>query len=55
MFGDANYFELLAEKLLDDWEFAQLLEENDLGEVEVLALLLEHGLIDTKGIDDECD
>ena len=40
-----NTFEDIAEDLLKDFSLQELLEENDLSEIYVLALLLQYGLI----------
>lgn len=47
MFGDSHISEDLAEELLERISFEQLLEINDLTEVDVIARLIELGLIDT--------
>ena len=40
-----NTFEDIAEDLLKDFSLQEVLEENDLSEIYVLALLLQYGLI----------
>lgn len=48
MFGDTEIFNLIAEKMLDDFSLEDILEANDLSDVEALAVLIREGLIDTE-------
>lgn len=45
MFGDSEFEERLAEALLSDFEFSDILELNDLSDQEVLEILIRGGYI----------
>jgi hypothetical protein len=45
MFGDTDRYEDMAEQLLEDIDFLDILEMNNLTELEVLAFLIQEGMI----------
>lgn len=45
MFGDSDFEERLAEALLSDFDFLEILELNDLSDQEVLEILIRGGYI----------
>lgn len=45
---DELYFVDLATRMLEAQSFEEVLNENDLSDVGVLAILIQHGLIDTE-------